>query len=134
MLYTYAQKWRGLYAKYIESGKLYPSVSMYDDLAYAAVWIYMATGAGRCTVSLTAGGYHEPAWQRLGMGSLCEVLLCLWSQRSPATLSAVILGMMTGKSRAGADLKLAPDGQEHSRRLANHAVLSLTVSPAFHKV
>jgi endoglucanase len=44
LLYTYAQRWRGFYAKFIDSGKLYPSVSMYDDLAYAAVWLYIGTG------------------------------------------------------------------------------------------
>ncbi|WIA15640.1 hypothetical protein OEZ85_002267 [Tetradesmus obliquus] len=44
LLYTYAQRWRGLYAKFIDSGKLYPSVSMHDDLAYAAVWLYIGTG------------------------------------------------------------------------------------------
>jgi endoglucanase len=43
-LYGLAQDWRGLYAKYVESGALYPSVSMYDDLAYAAVWLHAATG------------------------------------------------------------------------------------------
>lgn len=43
-LYQLAQRWRGYYAKYVESGKIYPSVSMYDDLAYAAIWIYIATG------------------------------------------------------------------------------------------
>eukprot|EP00879_Flechtneria_rotunda_P009977 GHRR01010433.1.p1 GENE.GHRR01010433.1~~GHRR01010433.1.p1 ORF type:complete len:1225 (+),score=296.26 GHRR01010433.1:1011-4685(+) len=43
-LYEFAQKTKGLYSKYIESGKLYPSVSMYDDLSYAAVWLYKATG------------------------------------------------------------------------------------------
>jgi hypothetical protein len=43
-LYQLAQRWRGYYAKYVESGKMYPSVSMYDDLAYAAIWIFIATG------------------------------------------------------------------------------------------
>jgi hypothetical protein len=43
-LYTLAQRWRGYYARYIESGKLYPSVSFLDDMAYAAIWIYKATG------------------------------------------------------------------------------------------
>ncbi|KIZ03555.1 hypothetical protein MNEG_4408 [Monoraphidium neglectum] len=43
-LYALSQRWRGYYAKYVESGKTYPSVSMYDDMAYAAVWIYWATG------------------------------------------------------------------------------------------
>eukprot|EP00878_Enallax_costatus_P000276 GHUV01000347.1.p1 GENE.GHUV01000347.1~~GHUV01000347.1.p1 ORF type:complete len:1266 (+),score=343.56 GHUV01000347.1:286-4083(+) len=44
VLYQLAQRWRGYYARYIESGKIYPSTSMYDDLSFAAVWIYIATG------------------------------------------------------------------------------------------
>eukprot|EP00882_Tetradesmus_deserticola_P021987 GHRQ01023853.1.p1 GENE.GHRQ01023853.1~~GHRQ01023853.1.p1 ORF type:complete len:266 (-),score=107.89 GHRQ01023853.1:84-776(-) len=44
-IYKLALQWpKGNYAKYVESGKRYPSVSMYDDLAYAAAWLYMATG------------------------------------------------------------------------------------------
>jgi hypothetical protein len=44
-LYQLALQWpKGYYARFVESGKRYPSVSMYDDLAYAAAWLYMATG------------------------------------------------------------------------------------------
>lgn len=43
-LYQLAQQWRGYYSKWIPTGQtMYPSVSMYDDLAYAAAWIYIAT-------------------------------------------------------------------------------------------
>jgi hypothetical protein len=44
-IYKLALQWpKGYYAKFVESGKRYPSVSLYDDLAYAAAWLYMATG------------------------------------------------------------------------------------------
>lgn len=44
-IYKLALQWpKGYYANYVESGKRYPSVSMYDDLAYAAAWLYTATG------------------------------------------------------------------------------------------
>jgi len=42
-LYQMAQRSKGLYARWIPSGALYPSTSFYDDLAYAATWIYAAT-------------------------------------------------------------------------------------------
>lgn len=42
-LYAMAQRSKGLYARWIPSGALYPSTSFYDDLAYAATWIYAAT-------------------------------------------------------------------------------------------
>lgn len=42
-LYEYAVKFQGYYAKWVPSGALYNSTSYYDDLAWAAVWLYAAT-------------------------------------------------------------------------------------------
>ncbi len=42
-LYAMAQATPGLYQQWIPSGASYPSVSYYDDMAYAAMWLYVAT-------------------------------------------------------------------------------------------
>ena len=44
VLYNLAQKYPGYYMKWVQTGQTtYPSSSMFDDLAYAACWIYIAT-------------------------------------------------------------------------------------------
>jgi hypothetical protein len=38
-LYRLAQRWpKALYGRWVETASLYPSASLWDDLAYAAAW------------------------------------------------------------------------------------------------
>lgn len=44
-LYRLALSWpKQTYNRFVETSSLYPSASMYDDMAYAAAWLYEATG------------------------------------------------------------------------------------------
>lgn len=60
-LYSYATKYLGSYTKWVPAGGMYNSTSYYDDLAWAACWLYAATNDA--TYLNDAVTYHATSLQ-----------------------------------------------------------------------